>query len=305
MNEKVLRANLLLLLASLIWGFAFVAQKVGANFLGAFAFNGIRFALGSLSLIPIIIYFNKKSKNQPNEMKYESPLKGGIAAGCVIFIGNSLQQIGLAYTTAGKAAFITAMYIVMVPIFSVFLKRKISTSNWIGVIFAIAGLYFLSITDSFTISFGDLLQVGGAVCFAVHILLIDHFVKKVDGIKLSLVQFVTCSVLSLTTAFIFETITINSIMLAAIPLLYGGIFSVGIAYTLQVIGQKNAKPSHASLILSMESVFAALGGIIILNESFTFRIGSGCLLMLAGILFSQLQNIKNISFTTKKIPEEV
>lgn len=305
MKEKTLRANLLLLLASFIWGFAFVAQKVGSDFLGAFAFNGIRFALGSLSLIPVIIYFNKNSKMKETEVKMENPIKGGIIAGLIIFTGNSLQQIGLAYTTAGKAAFITAMYIVLVPIFGVILKHKISISNWVGVLTAIVGLYFLSITESFNISFGDLLQVGGAVCFAMHILLIDHLVKKVDGLKLSLVQFITCSILSLFAAFIFETITINAIILAALPLLYGGICSVGIAYTLQIIGQKNAKPSHASLILSMESLFAAVGGIIILHEVFTARIAIGCVLMLMGIVFSQFRNIIKFSFSTKTVPEEI
>lgn len=305
MKEKTLQANLLLLLASLIWGFAFVAQKVGANFLGAFTFNGIRFAIGSLSLIPLIIYFNKKSKSTDMVQTLKSPVKGGIIAGIVIFVGNSLQQIGLSYTTAGKAAFITAMYIVLVPIFSVFLKRKISKGNWLGVMVAIVGLYFLSITESLTISFGDFLQIGGAICFATHILLIDHLVKKVDGLKLSFIQFATCSILSIFAGVIFETTTLNAIILAAIPLLYGGVCSVGIAYTLQVIGQKNAKPSHASLILSLESVFAAIGGILILNEVLTARIAAGCTLMLAGILLSQLQNIKKFRLSEKFIEKEI
>jgi drug/metabolite transporter (DMT)-like permease len=185
---------------------------------------------------------------------------------------------------------------VLIPIFSIFLKRRISSSNWAGVLVALIGLYFLSITENFTISLGDLLQVGCAICFAVHILLIDHFIKNVDAIKLSFVQYTTCSILSLTAALIFETITLNSVMQAIVPILYGGIFSVGIAYTLQVIGQKNTKPSHAALILSMESVFAALGGFMILNENLTLRASLGCLLMLFGILLSQFQNIRKMSF---------
>jgi len=304
MEKKILRANMLLLLASAIWGLAFVAQKVGANYIGAFTFNGIRFALGSLSLIPVLIYFNKKSSITSEKIIMDSPLKGGLIAGGVIFIGNSFQQIGMSYTTAGKAAFITAFYIVLVPIFSIFLKRRISLSNWIGVFVALTGLYLLSITESFTISVGDLLQVGGAICFAIHILLIDHYIKKVDAIKLSFVQFTTCSILSLVAALIFETITLNSIAQAMIPILYGGIFSVGIAYTLQVVGQKNAKPSHAAIILSMESVFATLGGFMILNENLTFRASMGCLFMLLGILLSQFQNIRKISFSTKKISDQ-
>ncbi|MHC1721291.1 MAG: DMT family transporter [Clostridiaceae bacterium] len=295
MQTKVLKANLILLLAAGIWGLAFVAQKVGSGYVGAFTFNGIRFALGSLTLLPFLLYYNKKSQVSGESSKLESPLKGGIFAGCLIFFGNTFQQIGMSYTTVGNAAFITAMYIVLVPVLSVILKHKINLSNWVGVGFAVLGLYFLTIKDSFVINNGDVLQIICSFFFAAHIILIGHLVKKIDGLQLSLVQFVTCSLLSMICALIFEDINPGAIYQAAIPIMYGGICSVGIAYTLQVIGQKNAKPSHAALILSLEAVFGTLGGLILLNELMDIRGYLGCALMLAGILITQYPNFKKMS----------
>lgn len=296
MQQKVLKANLILLLAAGIWGMAFVAQKVGSGYVGAFTFNGIRFALGSITLLPVLFYFSKKSQSEAaNEyFKMESPLKGGILAGTILFFGNTFQQIGMSYTTVGNAAFITAMYIVLVPVLGIFLKHEISFSNWVGIGFAVAGLYFLTIKGSFAMNSGDILQIICAFFFALHIILIDKLVKKVDGLQLSLVQFMTCSALSLVCAFVFENINIANIYKAAIPILYGGVCSVGIAYTLQVIGQKNAKPSHAALIMSLEAVFGTLGGLIILNEQLGFRGYLGCALMLGGILITQYPNLKNL-----------
>lgn len=297
MQAKILKANLLLLLAAGIWGMAFVAQKVGSAYVGAFTFNGIRFALGSLTLLPVLLYFNKKSQASGEYKRYENPLKGGIFAGCLIFFGNTFQQLGMSYTTVGNAAFITAMYIVLVPVLGVILKHKISLSNWAGVGFAVVGLYFLTIKDSLVINTGDILQIICAFFFASHIVLIDQLVKKIDGLQLSLVQFVTCSALSLICAFLFEDIRLGAIYQAAIPIMYGGFCSVGIAYTLQVIGQKNAKPSHAALIMSLEAVFGALGGLIILNEQLGFRGYIGCALMLAGILITQYPNLRKFAKT--------
>jgi len=297
MQTKILKANLLLFLAAGIWGMAFVAQKVGSEYVGAFTFNGIRFALGSLTLLPVLLYFNKKSQTSGEYKSYENPLKGGIFAGCLIFFGNTFQQLGMSYTTVGNAAFITAMYIVLVPVLGVILKHKISLSNWAGVGFAVIGLYFLTIKDSLVINNGDIMQIICAFFFASHIVLIDHLVKKIDGLQLSLVQFVTCSILSLVCAFIFEDIRLGAIYQAAIPIMYGGFCSVGIAYTLQVIGQKNAKPSHAALIMSLEAVFGALGGLIILNEQLGMRGYTGCALMLAGILITQYPNFRKFAKT--------
>jgi drug/metabolite transporter (DMT)-like permease len=294
MKNQQLKSNMFLLLTAIIWGFAFVAQKVGAQYVGAFTFNGVRFALGSISLIPLILYFNSKPKEDTEKQRlFVSALPGGAMAGCVLFIGSSLQQVGLSDTSAGKAAFITGLYMVIVPLLGILLKHRIHITTWLGVALAVVGLYFLSITASFSIGKGDLIELVGAVFWAIHILTIDHFVKKVDVLKLSFVQFVTCSILSMSVALIFENITIAGLTQALIPILYGGLGSVGIAYTLQAIGQKHAKPSHAAIILSLESVFAAIGGLLILHEYLGGRAYVGCVLMLAGMLLSQMKSSNN------------
>lgn len=289
MNKREMKSNMLLMLTAAIWGFAFVAQRVGMQYVGAFAFNGVRFALGSISLVPLIIYFkNKKAAEQLEDAPPASALVPGIIAGSVLFFGASLQQAGLAYTTAGKAAFITGLYIVIVPLLGIFLKQRTGVNTWIGVVLAASGLYFLSVNEDFTIAIGDFLEIIGAFFWAVHILVIDHFTKKVDALKLSFVQFAMCSLLSIIAAFIFEDISISGIGQAAIPILYGGLLSVGVAYTLQVVAQKHAKPSHAAIILSMETVFAAIGGALLLGEDLGGRGYFGCVLMLAGMLLTQV-----------------
>lgn len=292
MNNKRLVANLLLILTAAIWGFAFVAQRVGSQFVGAFTFNGIRFALGALSLIPLIIFLDKRKENSGESTEkpnLKATLLSGILVGLILYAGATLQQVGLFYTTVGNASFITGLYMVFVPIIGIFLKHKIGKNSWVGVILAIIGLYLLSINENFSISYGDLLEVIGAIFWAVHILAIDNFTKRIDPLKLSFMQFATCSILSLITAFIFEDITLSGISSAFIPILYGGLLSVGVAYTLQVVAQKNAKPSHAAIILSMESVFGAIGGAVLLGESMSGRGYLGCALILAGILVSQIK----------------
>ncbi|WP_186430154.1 DMT family transporter [Clostridium sp. BSD9I1] len=294
MNNKRLRANMILLLTSAIWGFAFVAQRVGSQYVGAFTFNGIRFALGSISLLPLIIYFDKKKKNDSsNENNIEVSVKKiivpGVLIGAILFAGSTLQQIGLTYTTAGKASFITGLYMVVVPIIGIFLGHKIGKNSWIGVGLAVAGLYLLSVNENFSISYGDFLEVIGSMFWAIHILTIDYFSNKVDSLKLSCIQCATCSFLSIISALIFEEITISGISNALIPILYGGFLSVGVAYTLQVVAQKDAKPSHAAIILSMESVFGAIGGAVLLGEIMSARGYIGCILILGGILVSQIK----------------
>ncbi|NLK64157.1 MAG: DMT family transporter [Tissierellia bacterium] len=294
MKSKEIRAVFILLLTAAIWGLAFVAQRAGMDHVGAFTYNGIRFALGSASLLPIIYFSGKSSKN--TEVKTDADLKttikSGITAGCILFIAASFQQVGLIYTTAAKAGFITSLYIVLVPILGIFLKQKTFPTTWIGAVTAALGLYFLSINEDFTIQLGDLLQIIGAFFWAAHIQVIDRFVKNVDAIKLSSAQFATCSVLSLIVAFAVEDININGIYEALVPILFGGIMSVGVAYTLQAVGQRHAKPSHAAIALSMEAVFAAIGGMLILNETMTAKAYLGCALMLAGMLITQTENIK-------------
>jgi drug/metabolite transporter (DMT)-like permease len=287
------KSNLLLLLAAVIWGFAFVAQRVGMDHVGAFTFNGVRFALGSISLLPLMFYYRKNYQGAGDTGdKVQSSLRIGLLAGVILFIAASLQQIGLLYTTAGKSAFITCTYIVLVPITGLFLKQRIANSTWLGSLLAVTGLYFLCVKESFTISYGDLLELIGAFFWTMHILLIDRFSREVDTLELAFFQFVTCSILSIGVALLGETITLDGILLAGIPILYGGICSVGIAYTLQIIGQKNASPSHAAIILSMETVFAAIGGYLILDERLGLQELLGCVLMLAGMLLSQIQSLK-------------
>ncbi len=291
MTKTQLKANILLLLTAAIWGLAFVAQKVGAEHVGAFTYNGIRFALGSISLIPLILFLNKKkgenekTKNNDRD-SLKLTVKAGIIAGCALFIATSLQQMGVMGTTAGKAGFITGLYMVIVPILGLFLKQKVNKSTWLGIVIAIIGLYLLSINEDFSISNGDLLVLIGSVGWAVHILLIDNFTKKIDPLKLSSVQFATCSILSLVMAIIFEDINMVGISGAMVSILYGGLLSVGVAYTLQVVAQKNAKPSHAAILLSMESVFGALGGAMFLGERIGARGLVGCILIFIAIIIS-------------------
>ncbi len=288
MDKKTLHADLLLLLTAAIWGFAFVAQRVGMDHVGPFTYNAIRFAIGSASLLPLIIMTQKKQGPPPIAGNGRALLVGGILAGVILFAGASLQQAGLVYTTAGNAGFITGLYVVMVPILGLFWKQRPELGTWIGAILAVAGLYFLSITDSFTISFGDFLVLLSAFFWAGHVLLIGWLSPKMNSLKLASAQFAICSILSFGVAFSLETITLSGIYQALIPILYGGLFSVGVAYTLQVVAQRHAHPAHSAILLSLEGVFAALGGWLLLSETFTSRSLFGCGLILTGMILSEL-----------------
>lgn len=288
MENKKIQANILLLLTAAIWGFAFVAQRVGAQYLGTFTFNGIRFVLGSLSLLPLIILTGRNKSSQSGGQALESPWLPGMVAGVILFLAATLQQMGVEETDAGKAAFITGLYIVLVPLTGLFLKHRVPVFTWIGVVITAVGLYLLSVTARFTITRGDLLLLVGAFFWTGHILVIDIFIRKVDGLKLSAIQCLACAVLSLGVALVLEPMTLEGVKLAIVPILYGGIGSVGIAYTLQVFGQKYARPSHAAIILSLEAVFASLGGWLILRENLGLRGYLGCALMLTGMLLAQM-----------------
>ena len=295
MTKKELKANVLLLLTAAIWGFSFVAQRVGSEHLGAFTFNGIRFAIGSISLLPLILFLSrKKAKNVQEgvniiEADRKETFKAGLIAGIVLFIAAALQQIGMASTTAGKGGFITGIYMVIVPVLGLFLKQKTNKNTWIGIVLAIIGLYLLTITDGLSIGKGDLLVLMSSFLWATHILIIDNFTKKIDPLKLSSIQFATCSILSLVVAFGFETITAAGIKGALMAILYGGLLSVGVAYTLQVVAQKDAKPTHAAILLSMESVFGVIGGALFLEESLNGRGLIGCVLIFVAIIISQIK----------------
>ena len=257
----------------MLWGFAFVAQRAGMEFIGPFSFNAVRFALGSASLIPLLLLNRKrKFKNEkifPKEKRKEI-IWAGLIAGVVLFIGASLQQIGIVYTTAGKASFITGLYLIIVPIIGIFLKHKSKKLTWISACIAVVGLYLLSVNEKFILEKGDALVFISSIFWALHVIVIDILIKKVDPIKIAFLQFAACSLLSFGVSFTFEILTFQKIYDALIPILYGGLISVGIAYTLQVVAQQYAPPSHAAIILSLESVFGLLGGWMILGETISF-----------------------------------
>ena len=286
MNKKQIRANFLLFLTALIWGFAFSAQRFGAQYLKPFWFNGIRFALGSISLVPLIVYRKKQKNTVQNSTKYL--LVAGILCGICMFAGASLQQIGIETTTAGKAGFVTGLYVVLVPVIGLLMGRKTGRMTWLAVIIAVLGLYLLTVTENFTIGKGDLIVLAGSLFWAFHILIIDHFSQKTDPLELSSLQFAVCSFLSLVIALFMEEISAGAVKNAMIPILYGGLCSVGIAYTLQVVAQKDAEPSQASLILCLETVFSVLGGMLLLKEEMTLRNVCGCVLMFVAIVIAQL-----------------
>ncbi len=278
-----------LLLAAVIWGFAFVAQKVGMDYIGPFTFNGIRFVLGALSLLPLLP-FAKKLFGYPSHMhRMKETLIGGSILGVVLFIAASFQQIGIIKATAGNTGFITSLYIIIVPFLGLFLKHHIGRTVWFGAVLAVAGLYFLSVTKQFTLSPGDGLVLISAFFFAAHILLIGVYAPKSNVLLLSVVQFVVSAMLNIIAALFTEEMSIHSIEKAAVPLLYGGIMSIGVAYTLQVVAQRNVSPSQAAIILSLESVFAMLGGYLLLDEAVTLKKAIGGMLMLAGLVISQLE----------------
>ncbi len=312
LNINIFKNDLLLLLAAAIWGFAFVAQRVGMRYIGPFTFNGIRFALGSLTLIPLIIFRERRKNKIPNrasaadsganvdgDLENKVTLKGGtsillygLIAGSILFSASSFQQIGIVYTTAGKAGFITGLYVVLVPLTGLFWGQKAGAGRWIGAILATVGLYFLSVTSQFTIEKGDLLVLISAFFWTAHVQVIGLLSPKTDPIKLASTQFAVCSILSTGSAFAFETVTISTILKATIPLLYGGLLSAGIAFTIQVVAQQKAHPAHAAIIMSMESVFAVIGGWIILGETLSPRGLLGSTLMLTGMILSQIAMVR-------------
>ena len=296
MKGVTVKSDALLLTTAIIWGFAFVAQRAGMDYVGPFTFNGIRFAIGSLSLLPLVAMSREQGSATHKSLPppgLKTILLGGGALGLALFSGASLQQIGLVYTTAGKAGFITGLYVIIVPILGLFWRQQPKIGTWLGAFLAAIGLYFLSVSEEFTIELGDLLILIGAFFWAAHVLIIGWLSPRINPIKLAFSQYVACSILSLITAGVIEDITMLSIFQAAIPILYGGLLSVGVAYTLQVVAQRDAHPAHAAILLSLEAVFAAIGGWLILGEIISARGLFGCGLMLSGMLLSQLWDLMN------------
>ena len=298
--SKKMKANFLLVLTALIWGSAFVAQIKGMDLLGPFSFACVRNLVGAFFLIPVIYFLGYlDKKNNPEaalvektaeEKKAENKIliTGGICCGLALFVAGSLQQVGLMYTTAGKGGFITALYIVIVPILGIFLKKKVRPIIWGCVVVAAIGLYLLSIKGGFTIGKGDFLVLLCAFGFSIHILVIDYFSPKTDGVKMSCIQFFVVGILSGIVMFITEEPTISAILASWMPILYSGVLSSGVAYTLQIVAQKDTDPTVASLLLSLESVFAVIAGMIVLHETMAGREILGCVLMFSAIIVAQL-----------------
>ncbi|MDR1785860.1 MAG: DMT family transporter [Spirochaetaceae bacterium] len=327
MNKRALRADVLLLLTALLWGFGFVAQSSGMDYVGPFTYNGIRFLLGSLSLLPLMAFQRARGRVRESQGGRGGTIRATFVAGTVLFVAVAFQQIGIMFTTVGNAGFITGFYVVLTPVFGMFLGKKTGLPTWLGMVFALAGLYFIFMAGSFTsINPGDVITVISAVFWACHILVIDRLVQKVDPLALSSGQFAWCGLYALAAAFTLEPLvgafaariapgavlqswmTIGqlagavarggafsggTVLAAAIPILYGGLVSVGIAYTLQVVAQKDAPPAHATIILSLEGSFAAVGGVLLRGEQpgpYTL-LGFG--FMLAGMLITQWDVIRS------------
>ena len=294
MKKFSLKSSLLLFLAAFIWGVAFVAQSVGMDYMGPLTFNGARFLMGSLVLLPFVLVRrkqNKKTGKGPASLK--TTIVGGVCCGLALCSAALFQQYGIMYTTVGKAGFITTLYIILVPFFGIFLKKRIPGKVWIGAVIAAAGMYLLCMSERLALSRGDTLVFICAILFSVHILVIDHFSPMADGVELSCIQFLTAGIIGSMGAILFEQPTLQCLIDGIIPLAYAGILSSGVAYTLQVIGQKDMDPTVASLILSMESVFSALAGWMILHQKLSGRELFGCVLVFMAVILVQLPEKKH------------
>ena len=300
--NRTFKSNLCLLGTALIWGFALVAQRDSMSVMGPFMYSAIRMFLGSAALVPVFIISERiKERSCGEERAAEQAkasgrtlLKGGIIAGIVVFLSMNLQQVALVSTDAGKTAFITALYIVLVPIIGIFLKHRTNINNWIGAGLGVAGLFFLCVKSDFSVATGDILLLAGSLGWAAQIFIIDHFAPKVNAAKLISMQFFVAGLLSLTVALITETNTIEAVISSVPSLLYTGIMSSGIAYTLQAVGQKYANPATASVLLSTESLFGALAGFVFLNEVMSGRELLGCGLMMTAVIIAQLPARKKL-----------
>ncbi|MBQ2812692.1 MAG: DMT family transporter [Clostridia bacterium] len=297
-SKKAFGGNIALLLAAFIWGTSFVAQSVGMESVEAFTFNGIRMFLGCAALLPLIVFMQiRKRKNDTRteaEKKKQAAvqLKSGVICGVILYCASSFQQFAFNYSTPGKIGFITALYMLLVPVFGLALKQRPGLFVWFAVLMGCVGAYLLCVDAEMTIGKGELLTLACAVFYAIHILYIDSVVDKVDGVLLSFTQFFVVGVISAVCMLIFETPQAENIQAAMVPMLYSGIMSSGIAYTLQIIGQKHTQPAVASLLMCLESVFAVLSGWVILHEALTGREILGCVIMFVAIILTNLPERK-------------
>lgn len=298
MNCLVMRHSLLLLLTATIWGFAFVAQSVGMDYVGPFTFTAVRSIIGGVVLLPVIAFRERKKNKEESTEKTNQRLLflGGILCGLLLCIASNLQQIGIQYTTVGKSGFVTAMYIVLVPVLGIFVHKKTGWQIWTAVGIAVPGLYFLCMTEGrFVMERGDVLTLLCAMAFSFQILVVDHFAPLVDGVKLACIQFFTCGILSALPMFFLEQPKSEQILAAWLPILYAGVLSNGVAYTLQIVAQRGMNPTVASLLMSMESVFSVLAGWLILHQKLNSREMTGCVLMFAAIMLVQINFKKKVT----------
>lgn len=301
--QKQIRGSLMLLLAAIIWGSAFVAQSEGMEYVGPFTFAGVRFFIGAIVLLPVISFMKKKETGNGNLLEgydKKTGIKGFIQYHKLLFVGallcgialtfaTNFQQVGIKYVSSvGKAGFITTLYIVLVPVFSLFIGKKVRPIIWLALIFAVGGLYFLCVTDKFTFEPLDILLIMCAAFFAIQILIIDKYVDKVNPVALSSIQFFIVGIISCILMFIFEKPTLSGILAAAGPILYAGVLSSGVAFTLQVVAQKDLDPTLASMIMSLESVVSVLSGFLLLGQKLSIREVIGCILMFVGVILAQL-----------------
>lgn len=290
--KQQIKSSLILLLTATIWGVAFVAQSVGMEYIGPFTFNAIRCVLGGLVLIPVILVLKKKketgAENQEKEDK-KTLWAGGIACGVILCIASNLQQFGIMEASVGKSGFFTALYIVIIPVIGIFIGKRPGIKLWFCVALAVVGMYLLCMKDgSFTIERADIMLLLCALAFSFHILVVDYFSPKVDGVKMSCIQFFVCGVLSAVGMLFTETPDISNIQAAWLPFLYAGLLSCGVGYTLQIVGQKGINPVIASLIMSLESVISALAGWVILGQVLSPKEILGCVLMFVAIIITQI-----------------
>lgn len=290
-----MKNNILLVLTSLIWGCAFVAQSVGMDYVGPFTFNMARFLIGAIVLLPVIWFMDRQRKTGAEKgAEQKTLIIGGICCGIALAVASTLQQWGILFTTVGKAGFITAMYIVIVPLLGIFIGKKVRPLIIGCVAIAVVGFYFLCMTESLRLGLGDFLVLLCAIAFSIHILVIDHFSPKVDGVKMSAIQFLTAAIISAVPTLLWEQPVFTEILQAWQPVLYAGVMSCGVAYTLQIIAQKNADPTVASLLLSLESVFSVLAGWVLLGQGLSLKELFGCVLIFCAIILAQLPEKKKM-----------
>lgn len=283
----------MLFLAACIWGFAFAFQSQGMEHMGPMTFNGIRFLIGAVVLLPVILIFRKpEEKKKSTKEDIKIALRGGVVCGLCLFVASSLQQFGIQHTSVGKAGFLTTLYIILVPIIGIFFKRKVSVIVWIGAVLSVVGMYLLCVSETMSINIGDVLAFCCAIVFAFHILSVDYFAPKTNGIILSCLQFLTSGTCGMVFALIFERPSFAEIISGIVPLLYVGVMSSGVAYTLQILGQKDADPTIASLIMSLESAVSVLGGWLILHQKLSGKELFGCLLMFIAVIGVQVFETK-------------